>query len=479
MENSIAERQEPQLSRSHEFIDVRKEVMGEGLLRLYVNYQASYPYLTDWQGKELMDPIAENLPLYYSGLYFDIEKESIFLKGKSNYIDSITTYFTIFPESGEGTFEVAEVLPARTAALYSFGFDSFEDFYDALEVKLKAESEYGEDYDDYKRKIENFLDIDLREDFVNWLSDEMAIIQLESQGRDAAPQAAFVLKAKSNEVAYEKMAFLTRQIKRKTPVKFKLIEYKGYPINFMSVKGFFKLILGKMFDRFDKPYYTIIDRYVVFANEPQVLRRIIDDYVNDNTLIKQKPFKAFVDRLDDDHSAMIYLQLPLLHGSMKDLASREFLRYLRESKGLLEDFPQIAMQVSPEGDMLDTKIFLSQKIFVLPDPTSFNVPFVADTVNYDSLFKINVGEQIEIAEVVIEDLNAKSQTEEYEDGQTKYEVGVKDGLKHGTYYEYYETGELKIKGKYKNDLKEGVWKYYNEEGDQINRERYKKGELVN
>ncbi|MEL6556602.1 MAG: DUF3352 domain-containing protein [Bacteroidota bacterium] len=479
VESSISDKEEPELSRSYEFLDVRKSVLGEGLLRLYLNYQASYPYLSDWQGKELMDPIAENLPFYFSGLYFDIEKESLFLKGKSNYIDSVSTYFTIFPESGEGDFEVAEVLPARTAALYSFAFDSFEDFYNALEEKLKADSEYGEDYDSYKKRIENFLDIDLREDFVNWLSDELAVIQLESEAKNPEPQAAFILKAKSNLEATEKMNFLTRQIKRKTPVKFKLIDYKGYPINFMSIKGFFKLILGKLFDRFDKPYYTIIDKYVVFANEPQVLRRIIDDYVNGNTLQKQKPFQAFVDRLDDEHSALIYMQLPLLHGSMRDLASSTFLKYLRESKGLLEDFPQIAMQVSPSGDMLDTRVLLSQKIFILPDPTGFDVPFVADTVNYDSLFKLGVGEQIEIAEVVIEDLNAKKQTEEFDGGQTKYEVGVKDGLKHGNYYEYYDTGELKVKGKYKSDLKEGTWKYYDENGDLIKREKYRKGELVN
>lgn len=478
VESSISDKEEPELSRSYEFLDVRKKVLGEGLLRIYLNYQASYPYLTDWQGKELIDPISENLPFYFSGLYFDIEKESLFLKGKSNYIDSLSTYFTIFPQSGEGTFEVAEVLPARTAALYSFGFDSFEDFYNALEEKLKADNEYGEDYESYKKRIENFLDIDLREDFVNWLSDELAVIQLESEAKNPVPQAAFILKAKSNKVAIEKMDFLTRQIKRKTPVKFKLIDYKGYPINFMSIKGFFKLILGKLFDRFDKPYYTIIDKYVVFANEPQVLRRIIDDYVNGNTLEKQEPFQAFVERLEDEHSALIYMQLPLLHGSMRDVASSTFLKYLRDSKGLLEDFPQIAMQVSPAGKMLDTKVLLSQKIFILPDPPSFDVPFVADTVNYDSLFKLNVGEQIEIAEVVIEDLNAKKQIEEFDGGQTKYEVGVKDGMKHGNYFEYYDTGELKIKGKYKSDLKEGLWKYYDEEGELVKRERYRKGELV-
>ncbi len=474
VEASISERQEPELSRSFEFLDVKKEALGNGLLRLYVNYQASYPYLTKTQGKEIMDPIVANLPFYFSGLYFNIEKESLFLEGKTNYIDSLHTYFTIFPESGEGSFESPKVLPARTAALYSFGFDSFADFYKSLEDKLKSPSEYGKDYDKYKKRIEGFLDIDLEKDFVDWLGDEMVIAQLESRQKVPTPQVAFILKAKSSKLAKKKMDYLTRQIKRKTPVKFKLINYKGYSINFMSVKGFFKLILGKLFDRFDKPYYTIIDEYVIFANEPQVLRRFIDDYIDENTLAKQIPFQNFVERIDDEHSALIYFQLPLLYGSMKNIASNEFLDYLKKSKGILGDFPQMGMQVSPAGEMLKTKILLSQKVFILPDPAEYDLPFKGDVVNYDSLFKVDTGEQIEISEVIIEDFNAKKQKEQFENGQVKYEVGVKDGEKHGHYYEYYPSGNIKAKGKYKHGLREGVWKYYSEAGDQILRERYKK-----
>jgi len=479
VEASISERQEPQLSRSFEFIDVKKQVLGNGLLRLYLNYQAVYPYLQALQGKEIMDPVIENLPFYFSGLFFDIEDESLFLEGKTNYIDSITTYFTIFPASGEGGFEIPNVLPARTAALYSFGFDSFSEFYESLESKLKSEDEYGEEYDKYKKRIENFLDISIADDFVGWLADEMAVVQLESRQKEPVPQIAFVLKAKNKELAKEKMAHLTRQVKRKTPVKFKLIDYKGYPINFMSVKGFFNLLLGKLFARFDKPYYTIIDEYVIFANEPQVLRRFIDDFIEENTLANQEPFQKFMKRMDDEHSALMYFQLPLLYGSMKNIASSTFLDYLKKSKGVLEDFPQMGMQVSPADNMMKTKILLSQKVFILPDPSSYDLPFKADTVNYDSLFKVGVGEQIEISEVIIEDFNSRKQQEKFEDGKTKYEVGVKDGKKHGYFYEYYPNGNIKVKGKYKNDLKTGVWKYYEENGDLLKKERYRKDVLAN
>jgi len=81
--------------------------------------------------------------------------------------------------------------------------------------------------------------------------------------------------------------------------------------------------------------------------------------------------------------------------------------------------------------------------------------------------------------VELEDLGAKSQTENFDDGTAKYEVDIKDGLKHGNYFEYHPSGELKVKGKYKNDQKDGTWKYYNEDGDLVKRERWKKGELVN
>ena len=34
----------------------------------------------------------------------------------------------------------------------------------------------------------------------------------------------------------------------------------------VEMKGFFRLFFGKLFDKFEKPYYTYVDDYVVFSN---------------------------------------------------------------------------------------------------------------------------------------------------------------------------------------------------------------------
>lgn len=475
VEASISGSEDAALSRDFEFIDVRKKVLGEGLVRTYLNYETFYPYMESFIGEENTEIMKENLPLLFSGFYFDVEQDALFLEGYSNYNDSIPTYLNLMEAGGTGNLDIAHVLPARTSMYFSMGFNEFSDFYNAFDLQIREDPELGEDYKLYTKRTEKFLDVNLKEDFAGWIDDEIAIIQLESDSYNN--ETAMILKAKSAKLATEKMAFLSRQIKRKTPVKFKTITYKGYPINFMSVKGLFNLVLGNLFKHFDRPYYAIIDEYVVFSNQPQVLRRIIDDYILENTLANLESYQEFEDKIGEKHSALLYMQLPLLENSEGAMIDKETAQLLKEKRAFIEDFPQLAFKINPDGKMYRTKALVSIENMQLPDPKLYDVPFVGDTINYDSLLRIDPGEQIEIAEIEIEDLGAKKQKEKDEEGNLLYEVELKDGKKHGSYFEYYPTGELKTKGKYKNDEPDGTWKFYSEDGDLIKREKYKNGKL--
>ncbi len=476
VEASITGREEAALSRNFDFIDVRKKVLGDGLIRSYLNYNSLYPYLESVLGKESTDVLKQNMPLHFSGFYFDAEQEALFLEGYSNYNDSLPTYLNLMKAAGTGKLDIAHVIPARTSVYFSMGFGDFLDFYEAFDKQLRTDPEYGEDYALYTKRTEKFLDISLKEDFAGWIDDEIAIIQLESDSY--SPETAMILKAKSAKQASEKMEFLSRQIKRKTPVKFKNITYKGYPINFMSVKGLFNLVLGNLFKHFDRPYFTIIDEYVIFSNQPQVLRRIIDEYLIENTLANLESYQSFEKKIGEKHSAMLYLQLPLLENSKGAMIDDETAELLKAKRALIGDFPQMAFKIEPSGKMYKTKALISIQNMELPDPKLYDVPFAGDTINYDSLLKIDPGEQIEITAIEIEDFGAKKQKEKDEEGNLLYEVELKDGMKHGDYFEYYPSGELKTKGKYKKDEPDGTWKFYSVDGDLIKKEKYRNGKLV-
>jgi antitoxin component YwqK of YwqJK toxin-antitoxin module len=77
-----------------------------------------------------------------------------------------------------------------------------------------------------------------------------------------------------------------------------------------------------------------------------------------------------------------------------------------------------------------------------------------------------------VEEILPEDLNSKTFIEYYENEKVKFEVSLKDGLKHGRYFQYDSLGNMIIKGRYRDDEKSGTWRYYDENGDLIKKERF-------
>ncbi|MEO9967451.1 MAG: DUF3352 domain-containing protein [Reichenbachiella sp.] len=475
VEESILSKNEASLTRTFDFIDIRKKVLGEGLVRIYVNYESLYTHLGKIVSPDEIKSLKESLPFRYSGFYFNVDKESLLLEGYSNYNDSLFTYLNLFPQAGTGGTDIAKVLPAKTSVYMSLGFDSFQEFYVALVDQLSNDPESGETYQSYTARTEKFLGIALEEDLAGWIDDELALVQFEMNDKS---ETAFILKAKSATLAKEKMSFLSHQIKRKTPVRFKTVSYRNHEINYMAVKGLFNLILGKLFTKYDRPYYAIIDQFVIFSDRPKVLRRMIDQWLDESTLANVPAYEEFSDLLGTQHSAFLYMQLELLGKSNGGILDSETVELLQSKRNMISHFPQFGFNISPAGKMFETKLLLSIEGFDPDNIFAHAIPFPSLEINLDSLFQMDPGEQIVIQEIEVEDLAAKKQTEAYEEGSPKYELEIKDGLKHGSYFEYHPSGELKTKGKYKNDLKEGTWKYYTVDGKLESKEKYKKGERV-
>lgn len=475
IEASIQEKKLPEFSRSFHYLAIQKKVTRNGLVRMYVNYPTLYGNLDVIESINSSLNFSNQFPLLFSGLYFDVAEENILLHGFSNFEDSISSYLSIFHNSGTSKADIAAILPTQTSIYMSLGFDSYDEFYTSYEKNLSADPINGNDFDVYSKKTEKFFNIDLKDDFSSWIDDEIAVVQIETADQS---ETALIFKAHDSQAAQNGISFLSKQIKRKTPVRFKEVNYRDHTINYLAVKGLFSLMFGQLFSKYERPYYTIIDRFVIFSARPQVLRMMIDNYLDGAKLTDLESYNNFIHELGPDHSLMIYLQIPLLgqsNGGLLDLAT---VKELQARSASLQHFPQLAIKIKPANHLLETNVLLSvEKISKYDESIASGLMTPAD-INYDSLWMVDPGETQLITEIEIEDFGAKNQKENYEEGIPKYDVELKDGKKHGSYYEYHKTGELKIKGKYKNDLMEGIWKYYDTDGKLIKKEKYKKGTLI-
>ena len=488
-EAAIDEYTVPTIGRDQNYIDIFKKVDHDNMLRLYVQQKYVKDFAKSYidTPNESLNYISENL--LYTGLSFDLDNTLLLAEGYTNFKERHQTYIEALHKSGLGKRSIAEVAPQRTAFYLSLGFDSFERFYDNFQELKQQNTEELDTYEATIAKTEKFLDINIKEQFVDWMDDEVAFLQLQPTQLGRKNEFAVVLKATDGAKAKTQLDVVLKQIKKKTPVKFRQVNYRGYTISFMAMKGFFKPLLGRFFKDLEKPYFIIIEDYVIFSNHPQTLKNFINDYEAEKTLENSKEYQNFSEHFDNKSNMFAYINMPLFYKNMKYMVSPETRTQLQKNKAYITCFSQIGMQLSASG-----AIFKSQFAAEYRDPKTFKknahfaenpIPFLPfkqgvnkrsfetpETNNSILLKMVDEEELIKVDAITPDDLNAKRYTETYKEGLLKVSVPLKNGMKHGIYRKYHPNGSIHIKGRYKKDKRVGLWKIYDADGNTVERKRY-------
>lgn len=472
VEASIDQYQEPGLGRDLNFLEINQKVGYENLFRLYLQYDFLDDYYRRFSNKPStwIKNASENF--LYSGFSFDLDKNStISASGYTNISFENENYLEALQKSGTSKRTIPQIAPKRTALYLSYGFDSFGEFYENFEAVQKANnSEQFKGYEAGIEKVEKFLKIDIKENFVSWIDDEIALLQIQSEISKGKNDLALVLKTNEIEEAKTNLDFILKQIRKKTPVKFKAVTYKEHEINFLSIKGFFKILLGQRFKEFDKPYFTTIDDFVVFSNNPNTLKSIIDGYLSNETLAASNDFTNFSKKFQSESSLFAYSNIPVLYDTMYALADTSTKTQLRKNKDFIICFPQVGFQLTPEDNLFESTLIVNYQDIE-------NVKAKAQFEDKPSKAQISNSKKItdaifDLPPIYPSDLNAKSFSKNYSSGKPRFEVELKDGLKHGRYESFYANGDKKMTGRFRKDEQVGMWRYFNVDGELIHKKRF-------
>lgn len=469
VEASIDQYQEPTLGRDLGFVEINKKVGYEDLFRLYLQYDFLDEYYNRFSDKpnDWINRASENL--LFSGFHIDLDKNStVTANGYTNIGAANQNYLAALQKSGKAERTIPNLAPEHTALYISYGFDSFSEFYQNFERVQQDNPEQFETYLEGIQKVEQFLKIDVKENFVSWIGEEIALLQIPSRITQGQTDMALVLKTNDAEAANSNLDFVLKQIKKKTPVKFKAIGYKGYQINFLSIKGFFKILLGSRFKEFDKPYFTQIEDFVVFSNSPNTLKSIIDDLERGKTLSNNTDFKKFEDKFEKASSLFVYSNVPQLYNNLKAIAEAPTRTKMLKNREFIVCFPQVALQLTPEDDLFESRLVINYQEV----ETSNTNPQIPNTKTQTPAVKKITEAVFNLKPIYPTDLNAKSFSKQYANGNLRFEVELKDGLKHGHYKAYYPDGTEKMTGRFRKDLQVGTWRYYNKEGELLQKKRF-------
>lgn len=473
VEKSIDQYQIPVIGRDVNYIEINKETPDDGLFKLFIQYKYFNNYLACFSNKKgAKNQNAKEKSWLYSGFNIGLkESTTIQADGFTNFDLTSQSYLKALQKSGKGKRTIAKIAPKNTALYVSFAFDSFDVFYENFEALKEENQTLFDSYNKQLKDIESMLDIDIKDAIFSWIGNEIALLHINDEISKKKQNIAVVLATKDIDLAREKLELILSKIKEKTPLKFKHINYKGYDINFLDLKSFFKMLAGNLFSKMEKPYFTIIDNYIVFSNSPNTLKEIINTQLIGYTLASNQNYLDFNDQFDEKSSVFAYVNTPYIYDELYTLADTKTKNSIRKNKEYIISFSQIGLQLISEGDFFENYLVIGyenpqtvlqhqkedQKLReVLIRKTSKELDTI---ITQETIFKL--------PEIYPNDLSASEYIKKYENGKIHIEVELKNGLKHGYYKEYYRNGNIKISGKFKKGIQVGTWKSYDKKNKDI------------
>ncbi|MDP5171132.1 MAG: DUF3352 domain-containing protein [Bacteroidia bacterium] len=338
------------------FLAIHDEADASELYSIYLNYRTLGYLISSYTSEpsEMLTGLDEILT--YSVWDLRLDDDHMQMDGFIRQNDSIPSYLTVFGKVGRGKVGAAAVLPGETAMFSSVGFEDFG----ALFQELMAQTERGspKDYADLikrKAQLEKLLKIDVEKDLFDWMTEEVvtAVVPVGDQYASLA-----LMHFDEYDLVKERLDYVAGRI-GKTMVKFEETEYRGFPIKYLELKGFFKLFFKKLFSKIEQPHYTFVDDYVVFGNDTTSLHLIIDSYLDGKVLAKTDGFPDFIDEFESRSNIFTYLQTETFYGYMSSSLDYEARRDLQKNRNDFVSFPHIGFQLYPSGDMYKTLLFAS------------------------------------------------------------------------------------------------------------------------
>lgn len=355
VKEAIQQSEKPNIRDTPDFALVRDKTDRDELYTLYMNFSVFDQYILAYTNEmpELLDGVNEILS--FGAFDLEMEDDKVEMEGYVKQVDSVGSFLQVFKEVGRGKVRAQNVLPQNTAMFTSLGFKDFGDFYQRFDAYYaESNPEEHKSMDKNKSRIEKLLKIEFQRDFFAWMTDEIVTAVIPVQDGQYSYYA--MLHFDDYDKTKDRLDYVIKRI-GKTPVKFEELDYRGYSIRYLELRGFFKIFFKKLFSKIEKPHFTYIDDYVVFSNDTTSLQYVIDQYLDDNVLARNDGYDDFAGKFESSSSIFTYINNENFLNYTLSTLDYEARRDLQKNKDYFLSFPYIGFQLYPASEMYKAHIY--------------------------------------------------------------------------------------------------------------------------
>ncbi|MXV52231.1 DUF3352 domain-containing protein [Pedobacter sp. HMF7647] len=271
----------------------------------------------------------------YSSLNMNFKSDALMFNGISTIDTNKSAYLACFLHQKPIRNDIIKALPQITAAYTVFGIFDYRLFFNDVAALLTRRGQY----DELKKKIQQVKSetgIDLERDLKSYLGNEFALIQLSNQEKLA------VIHVKNGD----KVDFFLQPVSSVYAENIHHVNYSEIFYNYF----------GDALKPFYKPFYTVVDNYLILSNSAAALNQFTIEYKRDLLLNNTENFNDFTKYTANQSNISFFLNIKnfrqIAASDLKSPISKSF----KDEEGL-KKFYSFSWQWSSDRDHFFTNFY--------------------------------------------------------------------------------------------------------------------------
>lgn len=238
----------------------------------------------------LPGPLNGSLALFshqnsFAALNYNFSKEKLFFNGTTKLNDT-GNYLSLFSALAPQKNSIDNLLPENTASYRLYAIPGYPAWRKSLNKWFAVHKEENSITKIIKNTSQTYR-LNPEEIFPSYFKDQLITFQLQS-----AEQIGAINLSNGDKVQQ---------------LLIDISDDYNEDIKRFKVSGLLYAYFGEPFKKFSNPYYTIIDNYLVFANQPAALISFLSAYRNNRLLVNTPDYTSLYAQISNSASVTFYI----------------------------------------------------------------------------------------------------------------------------------------------------------------------------
>lgn len=327
--------------KASNFANYIKENIGltkNSLASVYLNFEVLPSLLKNTLNSSMSGELSVfNQKGTYATLNYNFSSEKLLFNGTTKLGNGVN-YYTLFDHMPDQKIVINNLLPKTTANYTIYAVSDYKNWFIDLS-KWLGKQRGNERILKNEEMISKKYGLDLKQIFPVYFKNQFVTFQLASGEK-------FGGITLSNG---DKVGQLLLDLSAEYAPDIRIFRESGIPYTYF----------GEPFKKFDIPYYTIIDNYLVMSNNASSIQVFLNSYRNNSLLINDKDYQYFNDQLSAA-TISFYINNKNSNTIFGRNLKMPFFKYYRANNGLGK-FEAFSYQLSGDKGKFLSNILMAKK----------------------------------------------------------------------------------------------------------------------